>query len=109
MIEMGEVNSQLVMPNVGDEVRVSICPSVHSDEKWMQVGSLLAVRQESFGLIVGNIQITRKLTAEENTGRWLTTDEWPGCEVTAVYNPYSNDWRATRTVCDRAKRQCDGK
>jgi hypothetical protein len=87
-------------PALGDEVVVILTPNIKTDRKWAQLGKLLATRREPFG-IIGTVEITGALAAEENPHGWLT--EWQGCVVAAVFNKYCNTWQATCPICDRAK------
>jgi hypothetical protein len=106
---MSEQDSQQVtndkkLPNVGADALVRICPSMQSERKYLQGGSLRKVRLHTTGLIVGTINITRNPTDNENPHGLLTDGAWLGCDVAAVFNPYSNDWRATVPLCERAKK-----
>lgn len=77
-------------PTIGDKVQLVIRPSVKFDQTSVQAGTLIAVRHDETGLTVGRVQITQP-------------GDWSGCVVAAVFNLYSDDWRATVPVCDRAK------
>jgi hypothetical protein len=94
--------NEVKLPKVGDEVRVCIRPSVRSDRQWMQCGNLLTARQDP-GLLCGTIQITRQMTAEENPHGCHTDNRWNGCTLSAYYNEYDRQWRATMPICGLAK------
>ena len=95
-------DEELKVPSVGTEVLVRFTLPVSSDQYWRQYGNLLEVRADPIGLVVGTVEITRLMTAENNP-RGGPGDKWTGCIVNAVFNPFSDDWRATRPVSDRAK------
>ena len=60
-----KTNDSSAIPKVGDKVTVIIRPSIRSDQRWLQVGKLLATRCEPFGLIVGAVEVTEELAAED--------------------------------------------
>ena len=95
---MNDDSEQTELPAIGDEVLVNVTPSVRSDQKWMQVGNVLAVRQDTTGLIVGTIKLVRPMTTEENARGWQTDDRWNSCDVDAVYNQFIR-----RMACDCAR------
>jgi hypothetical protein len=95
--------STTALPAIGDEVEIWITPSVQSDKTWRQFGKVLTVRNDAIGLIVGQIQIIRKMTAEANPHHFHSDDKWVGCILDGIFNPFDNAWRATRPVCTRSR------
>jgi hypothetical protein len=91
------------LPAIGEEMKVRITPSIASGQTWVQFGNLLAVREDTTGLIVGTIRLAGVIRSRQYSDGLRSDNRWGGCEVDAVYNPYSNNWRATRPVCDQAK------
>jgi hypothetical protein len=97
-------DTKVVLPNVGDEVLVDICPCPDGDsETWMQMGKVLASwykPEHGQPFVLAAIEITRELSPEENRGG-QSDKSWHGCVFVCRWHKHSTAWRALWPASDR--------